>query len=829
MSRIWGDAAEPVEYVYDDLNRILEIRTFRQGSDWNSESWPDNPGPADAVRFHYDSKTGLLTSKEYPDGATESWTYTAAGRIASRTWARAHEDAPLTTTYIRDPATAEIVRIDYSDDTPDLTISYDRLGRPATAKWNSEEGRPIMAEYKYDETDLKLESETVKNLYPSERRIARSYSSSSDSEKPIYLGMYKGFDLEGVYENAYGFDKYGRVDSVEFSLEIDPETTLSDKFQYEFLDVPKPVRPISSNLVEKITAGKDLSRRIAWHPNADLPESIENSFGERTISRYDLERDALWRIIEIQKSGEAEAEAMAQKAALARQRGDEWLQSPLYLDDGAVDVAPERREYSYDNAGNRLQAIEWLDTLETLTYTYATNMLNQYTTINEDDGAGTIAIGLSHDEDGNLSSISDGTKIQYEYDAENRLKRVLPENPSDGDIKVEFHYDWLGRRVKKSVYKWNSEAWETEAEYEKFFVYDGYNAIEEITSKDGKTASKYYVRGLDLSGTTDGAGGIGGLLATVDPESSKVYYHLYGPNGNTAQLLSDNGRIAAHYEYDPFGNVQFQYGPLADQNPFRFSTKYFDEETGLGYWRDRYYDPYIGRWTNRDPIGEAGGLNLYGFVGNDPINLVDPYGDMSGGDVLFWTGWIGSFIEPTPFGESSMVAITAARAGALAIELENKRNAYLNEKEGSGSDNQCDSSEEGGSSGNPDPDDENKEEREGPNSTVKNYSHTEVGGRSAITDGKYTTDPVGMARHKPGTAPNNKSVFRSDVDAEQATLDAARYADENNLWNAQNKAKVPVSNGTVGYLSDGTPTQTVNVYRRKSGSGYLIHGTPGSN
>ena len=180
----------------------------------------------------------------------------------------------------------------------------------------------------------------------------------------------------------------------------------------------------------------------------------------------------------------------------------------------------------------------------------------------------TIAIGLSHDDDGNLeSSISDGTKIQYEYDAENRLKRVLPENPSDGDIKVEFHYDWLGRRVKKSVYKWNSEAWETEAEYEKFFVYDGYNAIEEITSKDGKTASKYYVRGLDLSGTTDGAGGIGGLLATVDPESSKVYYHLYGPNGNTAQLLSDNGRIAAHYEYDLFGNIQFQYGPLRRPEP----------------------------------------------------------------------------------------------------------------------------------------------------------------------------------------------------------------------------------------------------------------------
>lgn len=82
-----------------------------------------------------------------------------------------------------------------------------------------------------------------------------------------------------------------------------------------------------------------------------------------------------------------------------------------------------------------------------------------------------------------------------------------------------------------------------------------------------------------------------------------------------------------------------------------------------------------------------------------------------------------------------------------------------------------------------------------------------------------------MARHKPGTAPAGKSVFRSDVDAEQATLDAARYADKHNLWNAQNKAKVTVNNGPVGYLGDGTPTSTINVYRNSNG---MIHGSPGS-
>ena len=207
MSRIWGDAAEPVEYVYDDLNRISEIRTFRQGSDWNSEAWPEDTGPADVARFRYDSKTGLLTSREYPDGATESRTYTAAGRIASRTRARTNEGAPLTTEYARDPATAEIVGIEYSDDTPDLRFEYDRIGRPAKAEWTSDTGDSVEVEYLYDDADLKPLSETVTGLYPSERRISRSYSSSSDPETPIFLGMYEGFDLEGVYRNAYGFDE----------------------------------------------------------------------------------------------------------------------------------------------------------------------------------------------------------------------------------------------------------------------------------------------------------------------------------------------------------------------------------------------------------------------------------------------------------------------------------------------------------------------------------------------------------------------------------------------------------------------------------------------
>ena len=171
------------------------------------------------------------------------------------------------------------------------------------------------------------------------------------------------------YRNDYTFDDFGRLETLRFDLELDSGRTLSDTFQYEYL--------ADSNLAKKISAEKGLSRRTVWHAKADLPQTIENRLGGRTISRYDLERDALWHITDIEKSGEAEASTMAQKASLALRRGEDWIRNPLHLDDGAIDVAAERRQYSYDNAGNRLQPVEWLDTLYAQTFACATNILNQ--------------------------------------------------------------------------------------------------------------------------------------------------------------------------------------------------------------------------------------------------------------------------------------------------------------------------------------------------------------------------------------------------------------------------------------------------------------------
>jgi RHS repeat-associated protein len=145
----------------------------------------------------------------------------------------------------------------------------------------------------------------------------------------------------------------------------------------------------------------------------------------------------------------------------------------------------------------------------------------------------------------------------------------------------------------------------------------------------GETAqTNSYVYGLDLSGGLQGAGTIGGILATVREGDSAlvVGFYAYDANGNVTDLVGTNGTGLARYEYDPFGNPLVATGALAAANPFRFSTKYTDDETGLVYYGYRYYNPELGRWTSRDPIEEQGGVNLYVMCSNDILQGTDLLG-----------------------------------------------------------------------------------------------------------------------------------------------------------------------------------------------------------
>ena len=187
-----------------------------------------------------------------------------------------------------------------------------------------------------------------------------------------------------------------------------------------------------------------------------------------------------------------------------------------------------------------------------------------------------------------------------------------------------MRYDAKSRRVRKTT----PEATHT-------FFYDGWNLIEErVAYSNGNSTMFRYYWGKDLSGTLQGAGGVGGLLyltistSNVEHQTSnpELYIPCYDNNGNVTRYLDANGATVAQYTYDAFGNLLNQSGPMCDVFRHRFSTKYYDIETGLYYYGYRFYCPWLMRWINRDPIGEAGGLNLYVVCCNNTVLNVDPYG-----------------------------------------------------------------------------------------------------------------------------------------------------------------------------------------------------------
>ena len=152
-----------------------------------------------------------------------------------------------------------------------------------------------------------------------------------------------------------------------------------------------------------------------------------------------------------------------------------------------------------------------------------------------------------------------------------------------------------------------------------------------MTPESGAETVTRYVWGLDLSQSVQGAGGIGGLLLQDTGTATRLY--TYEANGNVGQLVDGTtGAVVAHYEYDPFGTTLTASGTAAAANPFRFSTKYTDDETTLVYYGYRFYSPTLGRWLTRDPLGEDGGINLYAMLENNLIDFID----FLGLDVVTW-------------------------------------------------------------------------------------------------------------------------------------------------------------------------------------------------
>jgi len=250
---------------------------------------------------------------------------------------------------------------------------------------------------------------------------------------------------------------------------------------------------------------------------------------------------------------------------------------------------------------------------------------------------------FKYDLDGNL--ISDG-RWNYGWDAENRLV-ALTNNTAIGPQQViRFEYDAKGRRIHKQV--WGNNVGSGSPTNDVKFVYDGWNLVALLNAPSSLLET--FLWGLDLSGSLQSAGGVGGLLEVVYCGATTTNcFAAFDGNGNVAALVdASNGTSTAQYEYGPFGEVLRATGPMAKANPFRFSSKYQDDETDLLNYGYRYYNANTGRWLSRDKAAESGGHNLYAFVENKPASAVD--GD---GRFIAWFaaglkedcgGWVNTWV-----------------------------------------------------------------------------------------------------------------------------------------------------------------------------------------
>jgi RHS repeat-associated protein len=224
-----------------------------------------------------------------------------------------------------------------------------------------------------------------------------------------------------------------------------------------------------------------------------------------------------------------------------------------------------------------------------------------------------------HDFDGNLTS--DG-RFNYTWDAENRLLKVesLATNPTASKRRVTWEFDAKGRRVRQTTYDGSSGSYVLTEDLK--FISDGWRHIAALNAGNNSLVHSY-LWGLDLTGSFDGADGVGGLLA-VSSAANGAHFTCYDGNGNIAALLNAaTSARSAVYEYGPFGEPVRLTGSVAKENPFRFSTKRASDVTDTFDYGFRTYAPAVGFWISSDPRTDPG----FGILTSEPrpVGLQDPH------------------------------------------------------------------------------------------------------------------------------------------------------------------------------------------------------------
>jgi RHS repeat-associated protein len=641
--RVWGGGAYPLEYSYNSHGQIEALKTFRSDAGWTAATWPASPGTADLTTWTYHPESGQIYQKSDAANKSETLTYHSDGKLQTRQRATGR-----TTTYAWTNR-GQPESVTYNDATPAVFRTYDRAGRAKTTK-------DAAGTRTFTYPDLLTTTESIAGGILAE--VNRSSTLDTYSRRS-QSAAGSGSALHAV---DYQYSPVSRLDQV---------VTGTHSATYGYLT--------DSDLIETITLKSGSTTRLGTTRNHDVSDRLDgvtNAYRSQTQSFGVTEFDGMNRRKKIER------EDGTRWAYGYNSKGE--VTSGLREKTAAphTSVPGWQHGYTFDEIGNRLTA-----TTNARVSTYVPNPLNQYDSrtvprafdvIGKANSAASVTVdgnpatrldeffykelaagsGAVHtpyvvqatdangtttrsggkflpatpenfvyDFDGNLTS--DG-RFTCTWDAENRLVSMETHAsvPLAARRKLAFSYDSMGRRIRKSVWHGvTGGGWQLRHHFDFIHELNGWNILAERSGGSANGFIRTYAWGTDLSGTLSGAGGVGGLLFATLHASGKTFAYGADLNGNITLLVdAATGQSAATYDYGPFGEQIRQSGEYAMLNPYRFSTKYTDDETGWLDYGLRYYDPSTGRWRSRDPIGEEGGQNLNAVAGNNFVGRFDVNG-----------------------------------------------------------------------------------------------------------------------------------------------------------------------------------------------------------
>ena len=557
----WGTNIQTVSYGYDDADQLVKLTTYRAGTG-DITTNPTGRTDGDVTTWKYDAATGLELRKTYADGTHMDKTYDSLNRLASITSPRG-----IITTYTYAPLTGELQTTAHSDSTPGSSASYNHLGQLATLTDPSGTRTfAYNAKGRLQQETLALNGATL-NLFESYDEYGRNTAyllNRRPSSGPVEL----------LTSGMWRWDGSGRL--TQAGIFSDRE------IQYSYLP--------GTHLLAGITLDNGVSMARSYEPHRDLITGIAYRKEDGThLATRTYAYDALGR-----------------PTARTQQRGTETPRQDAFgyntrSELTSASIGQAAFAYAFDNIGNRKTAQQTTEHL-----TYATNPLNQYTSITPQQQP---AFAPAFDADGNQTRLCTTTgEWNIVYDANNRPIRFTK---VDGSVIVENGYDSMGRRYMQKVTE-NG----TVTRHERY-LYRGYLQIAALDIlHGGKQKHALFWDPTEPLATRP-------LILLASDDNRYTYAHDL--TKNVTELLDAEGNIAATYDYDPFGKGT-KAGVGAGLNPIRWSSEVYDAELGLVYYNYRHYNPADGRWINRDPIAERGGMNLYGFVGNNAMASVDLLG-----------------------------------------------------------------------------------------------------------------------------------------------------------------------------------------------------------